>query len=624
MNKNIDLNKLKKKIQKYEYISFDIFDTLIKRNINNPNQLPMILEKKYNITHFANERIDSEINCWKYENQKCFDFASIYENIKNISDKQKNELMQEEVQLEKKICTVNYNMIDIYNYCKRIGKKIILISDMYLPKKIIEEILDKNGIFEYEKIYISSEYGMTKSNGTLFDFVIKDLDVEPQKILHIGDSLRGDYLMPKKQKMVAIKIPNKIDNLSYQKYGKETYSLDDNILQNFINNNILKIDDEYEKIGYETLGTLLIGFLNWVKKQCELKNIKNVYFLSRDGYIMKKAFNILFPDNEIKSYYFLASRRSLTVPLLSNISDFSEVLEIVNFRKIETFSSILKRVGIEQISNDDDEIKDLEINRDKLKSDRKLIDKFNKYLNQIKSNAEFEKKSFIEYFNKFVKSDHIAIVDIGWHGTMQKCVTKILEDSNINCKINGYYIGLTEKGEENKECFIFNNKIDDFNPNLVSAFRGVIESFFSANHGSAKRYTDDCEVELEPFEQSNYNKRVIKKIHKGALKCVEEYNKLGLDIYEGITGKYAFKPLYNLMTKPDFNTINILKNIDFFDTQNRKLIENRKITDYLLEPKILIEDLANSDWRIGYLKNTFKIFNNYDKIVEVIYKILRR
>ena len=114
------------------------------------------------------------------------------------------------------------------------------------------------------------------------------------------------------------------------------------------------------------------------------------------------------------------------------------------------------------------------------------------------------------------------------------------------------------------------------------------------------------------------------RIYNVANRCVEEYKKLQLYIYEEITGKYAFMPMYNLMIKPSLKTIDMLGNIEFFDTENRKLIKDRRMMEYLKKPNILIDDFINSDWRIGYLKNNFKIFNNYDKIVKCIYKILKK
>lgn len=52
----------------------------------------------------------------------------------------------------------------IYNgYLKAIslGKKIIITSDMYLPKDVIESILQKNHI-TFDKLYLSSDIGVKK------------------------------------------------------------------------------------------------------------------------------------------------------------------------------------------------------------------------------------------------------------------------------------------------------------------------------------------------------------------------------------------------------------------------------------------------------------------------------
>ena len=41
-----------KEINKYKYISFDIFDTLIKRNVEKPEDIFKIVEKKLQIENF--------------------------------------------------------------------------------------------------------------------------------------------------------------------------------------------------------------------------------------------------------------------------------------------------------------------------------------------------------------------------------------------------------------------------------------------------------------------------------------------------------------------------------------------------------------------------------------------
>ena len=59
-------------------------------------------------------------------------------------------------------------MVNIFDKAKLLGKHVILASDMYLPKKTIEEILEQCGISGYEKIYLSCEQKSDKKSGELF------------------------------------------------------------------------------------------------------------------------------------------------------------------------------------------------------------------------------------------------------------------------------------------------------------------------------------------------------------------------------------------------------------------------------------------------------------------------
>ena len=58
--------KLKKIIKKHDIISFDVFDTLIKRNCNSPRDIFYIVEKQYNklfdekINDFYQKRVNAE------------------------------------------------------------------------------------------------------------------------------------------------------------------------------------------------------------------------------------------------------------------------------------------------------------------------------------------------------------------------------------------------------------------------------------------------------------------------------------------------------------------------------------------------------------------------------------
>ena len=55
-----DNNDLERVLESYNYISFDVFDTLIKRNVGRPEDIFEIIEQSTNINSFKEKRINAE------------------------------------------------------------------------------------------------------------------------------------------------------------------------------------------------------------------------------------------------------------------------------------------------------------------------------------------------------------------------------------------------------------------------------------------------------------------------------------------------------------------------------------------------------------------------------------
>ena len=73
-------------------------------------------------------------------------------------------------------------------------KDIIIISDMYLSKENITDIINYKFKSDfYNKIYVSSEYNLTKHKGNLYNLVRWELKLSPGEALHIGDSYQSDF-----------------------------------------------------------------------------------------------------------------------------------------------------------------------------------------------------------------------------------------------------------------------------------------------------------------------------------------------------------------------------------------------------------------------------------------------
>ena len=134
-----------------------------------PTDLFLHIEKLYKIKGFHKNRIEAEkLARWKYIDYEEVTLNQIYEEI----DDRYKGFKEIEIELEERILTIHKENKKIYYYTLSIGKKIIIVSDMYLPKNIIEKILIKNNYTNYYKLYLSSDLMLTKASGNLYRYFI--------------------------------------------------------------------------------------------------------------------------------------------------------------------------------------------------------------------------------------------------------------------------------------------------------------------------------------------------------------------------------------------------------------------------------------------------------------------
>ena len=113
------------------------------------------------------------------------------------------------MKLEVLHCHRKKDMIAFYEKCLEMKKHIVIISDMYMPAELIEKILNQCNIIGYEKVYVSNEYSVNKISSELFKIVMKEKQIDPSKIIHIGDSFKADFCGARKAGIKSILISRK-------------------------------------------------------------------------------------------------------------------------------------------------------------------------------------------------------------------------------------------------------------------------------------------------------------------------------------------------------------------------------------------------------------------------------
>lgn len=624
------------KIKNYDYISFDIFDTLLKRNVEKPSDIFKYVErfciKRYGVAYenFSEKRINAEKKA--RENREEVTINDIYKQLQTLYPKDELVvILREELNLEYNFCTANTPIKMVYDYCQKNNKKVEIVSDIYMPKVQIEKMLRKNGINNWDNLFISSEFNKTKATGALFDVVIEKLGISPNEIIHIGDNKVSDCKNAKKKGLATLPIKTSCNNLKY--YNRPVINLDDKSARALVNNNILNVPVE-KRLGFENMGTLLYGFCIWLSKQLRKNNIKNVFFLSRDGWIMKKAFDLV-KDSSVSSHYFFASRRALQVPILAfDQITYDDFINRLHWPAKVDLRYFIKSLGIENNCI----IKKIEkkygvydryfVKSSELSHDALLRKIFSEPI--FRENAKNEYLNLKGYLNQEHLHGKVAIVDIGWHGNMQKNLVDILNLSRIENDIYGYYVGVSPD-ENHKEKIKMEGYMFDENKNLnmFNIHHSIVtpfEQIFMAPHGSVKKYKlskerNYCPV-LYKYEQDDKNSiELLNNYQQGALKFINimRNNSYRLEV----SSCFACSGILLQFTKPYYSDAIAWGRIRFKDKKVSRLVEKENII-YLLHPVKFFRDYKESYWKAGFLKETLKLNIDYYKLMKFFSKLIKK
>lgn len=640
-------NRLYKTLEKYQWVSFDVFDTLIKRDTIVPEQVFFLVEviaKQRGLfqENFTLLRKQAEEKARRKSNTGEVSLLEIYASFDGLIPLQKQELYKLEVQTELDICQANHAMKPIYEWCLQHGKKILLISDMYLPHDVISAILKKNGYTDYKRLFVSCEYQVSKNNGLLFSKAIEELSIAGNQIIHIGDSLKADFLIPKRQGFSSKLIFNclsyegylrKRKNAQWPKNDLQSYD----ILRAFISNRVSKQDDAFERIGYEILGPLLVGFCQWLQEKLQQIDIDHIYFLARDGKILQSAFLELYPEWNPKVHYLYISRKAAIKSVLDKFETYDEINQVLISFSNATIADLLdcyalpihlRKSFLTAISvKETDRLKDIAADQQKM-----LI---NTFQDIIREYANIQRFALNEYLNEKQFWGNIALVDIGWAGRIQWCLQKAVENRVGLKTINGFYLGIihpdhAEKGLLNlsRTAFLGEMTKSSLMAREILETAGVFEMMFLNEEGSTCEYAivnGEAKPIFDSQEQSEEMLKNIRRLQDSALRFVKDI-KGSWSIRHGLTWspQMVFCGYENFAVHPRTKELELYKEAKFKNGEVQAVLAEHTLLFYCLHPRKFLKDMEQSTNRVFFLKSLFKIPFPYFHFLMKLSNIMRQ
>lgn len=340
---------VKRRLQDAEVVSFDVFETLIERVLERPHQLFHFLRRDADreldgaVPAFVKARRASRGWAGSDMRGEEVSLAARYDAIgrrHGLSTDQVRWLMENELDWERRTMRARACGLEAFKHAKSRGKRIILMSDTYFDRSFVEELLTACGYEGWDELYASSEIGLLKATGRLFEHVAATEGVAPDRILHVGDNFEIDLKRGREAGFATQHMPSTCNIARRVSPLMRLYDeIDDPLAAAAIKGLVARrvagevrdpapgfTQGSARTLGYAVLGPMFLGFAIWLLQSAKRDGRETLFFLSRDGDIVKRCYDVLaaLDPHAPASQYVLASRRALGVATLASPSDLKD------------------------------------------------------------------------------------------------------------------------------------------------------------------------------------------------------------------------------------------------------------------------------------------------------------
>lgn len=594
--------------------SFDVFDTLITRSTATPDGIFAIMQRRLQDNQDLDYRFKSNFYELRIGAEQVARNTYCKNGIEDVTLEQiyrvfvqENRISQEQSLLLQELeCDTELEYVfAIPDNLSRVKdllekkEKVILISDMYLDAEVIRKLLIKaDPVLGNIPLYVSSDADKkNKYSGNLFQIVKEKENLQYEHWKHVGDNPHSDYQVPKRLGITGELYPR-----------EELLEIERTYFVNGRNDpekqlllgcarlaRILGKKNHAYDLGCSIGGPLLYPYVKWIYIDCLKRGINRLYFVARDGYILKElAEQISIQERAaIEIKYIYGSRKAWRIPQQQNFEH--EMMDIYE-------GSYKDRIFCAA-----DLAEFFQIPEEKLKhflpgklSDPKLVwtmQTVNLLLHYLLGLPDFleelyqvynrKKELLIEYLQQEIdaKDDHFAFVDLAGSGLTQECLAKVMKT---------FYPGKVKNYFYRKDCLresICDDKV--FYPNYIPYYV-LLEMLCRAPHDQTIGYEKDTSGRIIPVfaevDKDEIIRHQVPEFIQGARKFAEIYGqvicKYG-DVCE--TVRCVLPYLEYIYRTPD----NVVLNY-FADIPNMLTGREKQVTCYA--PRLSDREIKNIFW----------------------------
>lgn len=562
--------------------SFDIFDTLITRRTATPKGIFAVMQETLQsrsaayptqlVEDFYWVRIAAEELSRRYAKSEEITLIEIYKSLGQIislSERQIHSLVSLEIETESDYVALIPHNVGWLESLKAGGARVVLISDTYFERKQLLTLfiaVKRPDLLNNLPLYLSSEQRIRKTSGRLFQRVCEKENIRPYNLIHIGDDRNSDFWVPRSLGIKVIRYGHPQLN-SYERLYLSEFDRVSQLIAGASKRGPRDFGSPQEMIGYSIAGPILYLYVRWVLDMTLQHGVDRVYFISRDGQILKEIAERIRKEEHagIDFVYLYGSRMAWHLPAIRRLGE-RDLDFLLLQRPVANLRIIAQRAGLRTQSiksvikkNWNLEVPpDRHLSEQELQQLRRVIKQDSQLSGMIEESAANARSLALKYLQQegFMTCRRPAVVDLGWRGNLQDSLYSILQfESDESFRLLGLYFGLSERTpftslRNEKLTYLFDVYGE---PNeLIQRLGNFLELFCGADHGGVLGYeysNGDCMPVLKYEHNYPLFEWGLPDFRKGVYTFLKQVQDL-LDI-PSREGKGIVRNLAKIIRKPD-------------------------------------------------------------------------
>jgi len=633
-------------------VSFDIFDTALTRLVDSPADAFAEMEARLAPSLGAlaagygrlREKGEHDIR------QRLFRDKGLEEiTLEQIIDAviattpglepHRQTLIDTELAVERDILTAVPDILELARRLQAEGKPVLFVSDMYLPQEFLAQVLAGCGYADWAALFVSSATLTTKWSGRQWGTVMGALP-QGASLLHIGDDDRADVRQPQSWGIATMLYTRaRSERRFYADLTPQALPFSYHARATALRAKATGLTPPTAKdYWYQTglvLGTMVLGsFTQWLGKRAQLHGLGHIQFCARDGYLMQKAWEAagLGEKLGITDDYLHVARRPLNLAcgyLESTPSRLAPALVeflVDGFDVGNTVGLVLNRANLGSnpalVQAAQNELGPLET---VLPSDKHVAVVrafFQRHSDTVHDALRGDYDALSGYLaqKNFAAHKRVGLVDMGWHGSIQRSLTLMLRSAGVETDLVGFYYGLWPRALGNlytagimeaafaSPYVALDDQVD------VHSGVDVLEELHMAPHGSIWTYQNhdgqwSALASANP-EETRQHRDITSHFQAGAVDGVRELfatgrlGQLNLDELNPQAARAAIAAYFTAPSPRDLEMMSQLGHCTSFDHAVFAPIITRDLPKSGGEADLL-NVIGKEHWKIGAIKHWF-------------------